>query len=358
MDGYPSIRIPALLSTQRGMLLALAEGRAAPTDQAANQIILKRSTDCGRTWGPLQVVAREGKNSLNNPCVVQEASSGRILVMIQSYPAGGKEFNGKLQPGVAGSAIVRNYLITSDDDGATWTSPRDVTVTTKAADAITVASGPGVGIQLRHGAHRDRLIMPFNQRVGRFWDDRTVYSDDGGVSWKLGELVPEARATNSKGQVTSLLNEVQMVELQEGAVRLNSRQADGQPFRKTAVSRDGGQTWSQAEQALQLADPACMGSILRYSFAANATKSVILYSGPNSTKRENGTVYVSHDEGQTWPIKRVLCEGCFAYSCLTRLKDGSIGILYESGKKNPYETVTFARFSLDWLENQYAATRF
>src|SRR6516162_2480792 len=117
-NGYPSIRIPSLLATRRGTLLAFAEGRAAEADQAANQMILKRSTDNGRTWGPLQVIARDGKNSLNNPCAVQDESSGQILMMIQSYPAGGKEFNGRLKPGTYGTIIEKNYLITSDDDGA------------------------------------------------------------------------------------------------------------------------------------------------------------------------------------------------------------------------------------------------
>lgn len=270
--------------------------------------------------------------------------------MIQSYPAGGKEFNGKLKPGLEGPLIVKTYLVSSDDDGAKWMSPRDVTAATKAADAVTVASGPGIGIQLQRGPRQGRLIMPFNQRAGPFWDVRAVYSDDRGATWKLGDLVPDARTTNAKGHVTSMLNEVQMVELQDGSVRLNSRQADGRPFRKTATSRDGGQTWSKAEQVPQLADPACMGSILRYSFAAASTKSCILYSGPNSTKRENGTICRSYDGGETWPVKKVLCEGCFAYSCLTRLKDGSVGMLSETGKKNPYETVTFTRFSMDWLD--------
>ena len=283
-DGYPAIRIPALLTTQRGTLLAFAEGRAGDrSDQAANHIVLKRSSDGGRTWGPLQVVVRDGKNSLNNPCVVQEQASGRILLMFQCYPASGKEFGGKLKPGVTGSPIVKNYLVFSDDDGNSWTPPKDVTATTKAADAITVASGPGIGIQLAHGPHRGRLIMPFNQRVGRFWDVRAVYSDDRGASWQLGRLAPDARAVDANGRATSMLNEVQMVELADGTVRLNSRRADGQSFRKTATSADGGQTWSTVEQVRQLADPACMGSILRYSFADGTTKSIILYSGPNST---------------------------------------------------------------------------
>ncbi len=233
----------------------------------------------------------------------------------------------------------------------TWTSPKDVTAATKAADAITVASGPGIGIQLRHGPHQGRLIMPFNQR-GAFWDVRAVSSDDCGASWKLGDLVPDARSRDAKGRVTSMLNEVQMVELQDGSVQLNSRQADGRPFRKTATSRDGGQTWSKLEQAEALPDPACMGSILRYCFASDTTRSRILYSGPNGPNRSSGTVRLSYDEGRTWPVQKVLGNGPFAYSCLTRLKDGSVGILYETGKKNPYETLTFTRFSMDWLEGR------
>jgi sialidase-1 len=349
-NGYPSIRIPSLLATRRGTLLAFAEGRAAEADQAANQMILKRSTDNGRTWGPLQVIARDGKNSLNNPCAVQDESSGQILMMIQSYPAGGKEFNGRLKPGTYGTIIEKNYLITSDDDGAKWSTMKDITTTTKAADAITIAGGPGIGIQLTRGPNRGRLIMPFNQRVGPFWDVRTVFSDDHGATWGLGDLVPEARAVNAKGRTTSMVNEVQMVELEDGAVRMNSRRADDKPFRKTAVSRDGGQTWSKVEQEEHLPDPTCMGSILRYSFAASGDKSRIIYSGPHGPGRKNGTIRVSYDDGRTWPVSKVLYPGPFAYSCLTRLNDGSIGILYETGKKGAYETLTFSRFSLDWVE--------
>jgi sialidase-1 len=348
--GYPSIRIPSLLATRSGTLLAFAEGRAAEADQAANQIILKRSTDNGRTWGSLQVIARDGKNSLNNPCAIQDESRGRILLMVQSYPAGGKEFNGRLKPGTKGADVELSYILTSDDDGATWSAMKDITATTKAADAITVASGPGIGIQLTRGPNRGRLIMPFNQRVGPFWDVRAVFSDDHGDTWQLGNVVPGARTVNAKGRTTSMVNEVQMVELDDGSMRMNSRRSDDKPFRKTAVSRDGGQTWSKVEQVEQLADPACMGSTLRYDFATGGSKGHIIYSGPRGPGRTNGAIHVSYDDGRTWPVSKLLCPGPFAYSCLARLNDGSIGILYETGKKRPYETLTFSRLSVDWLE--------
>ncbi len=350
-NGYPSIRIPSLLATRRGTLLAFAEGRAAETDQAANQVILKRSTDNGRTWGPLRVIARDGKNSLNNPCAVEDLPSGRILLMVQSYPEGRKEFNGHLKPGIKGPDIERNYQLTSDDDGATWTGLKDITETTKAADAITIASGPGVGIQLERGHHRGRLIMPFNQRVGPFWDVRADFSDDHGATWRLGDVVPGARGVNAKGRATSVVNEVQMVELEDGSVRMNSRRADDKPYRKTAISHDGGQSWSKVEQVEELPDPACMGSILRYGFASGGEKGRIIYSGPEGPGRMNGILRVSYDDGQTWPKSSLTFSASpFAYSCLARLHDRSIGILYETGKKRAYETISFSRFTLEWLE--------
>ena len=151
-DGFKSIRIPSVVVTKKGTVLAIAEGRAQHADQANNKLILKRSTDGGRTWGPLQLIADDGANCLNNPCAVVEQETGRVIVMYQSYPAGLSERDGKIQPGLDGPAIVRNYVVHSDDDGVTWSKPEDVTRTTKTPERVTiVASGPGIGIQLRQG---------------------------------------------------------------------------------------------------------------------------------------------------------------------------------------------------------------
>src|SRR6186713_2515418 len=85
-DGFPSIRIPSVIVTKAGTLLAFAEGRAFPRDHAKNKIVLKRSTDGGKTWGKLAVIADAGEISLNNPCAVIERTAGRILLVFQSFP--------------------------------------------------------------------------------------------------------------------------------------------------------------------------------------------------------------------------------------------------------------------------------
>lgn len=346
-DGFASIRIPAVVVSNKGTVLAFAEGRAADADQAKNKIILKRSTDGGKTWSKIAIIAEDGDKALNNPCAVVERGSGLVLLLYQSYPAGVGERSGAIQPGYEGEKVVRNWLITSADDGQTWSKPRDITKETKREQRVTtVASGPGIGIQLRHGKHAGRLLFPFNEGPFGQWNIYAVYSDDKGKTWRMGEVAPGGLTDDGKGKKTSTVNEAQFVELKDGSIRFNVRRWAGKPVRKTCVSEDGGVTWSNVEDAPDLVDPSCMASIVRYSDPADGAKSRILFSGPQSTKRDNGTIYLSYDEGKTWPVKRVLCPDAFAYSCLTALPDGGIGCLYEA---DGTRKIVYARFTLDWL---------
>src|SRR5205823_4257788 len=132
----------------------------------------------------------------------------------------------------------------------------------------------------------------------------------------------------------------------DGSVRINARQMAGKPLRKTSVSKDGGVTWSAVDDVADLKDPRCMAAIFRYSDPADGAKSRILFSGPQSTKRDTGTIALSYDEGETWPVQRVLWPGSFAYSVLTALPDGAIGCLFEADGTS---RIVFARFTLDWL---------
>lgn len=346
-DGFASIRIPAVVASRQNTLLAFAEGRAANADQARNKLILKRSTDGGKSWGKVAIVADDGDRSLNNPCVVVERRSGRVILMYQSYPAGTAERSARIQPGLEGEHVVRNLVISSDDDGLTWSPPRDVTRQTKRPEVVTtLATGPGLGIQLQHGPHAGRLLFPLNEGPFGLWNIYAVYSDDGGASWKLGGNAPNALVDTPQGKPSSQVNEAQFVELNDGSIRFNVRRWAGRAVRKTCVSRDGGLSWSKVEDVPELLDPSCMASVYRYPDTADRVNGLLLFSGPQSTKRENGTVFLSRDDGATWPVKRVLCEGSFGYSCLTALADGTVGCLYEAeGAKR----IVFARFTLDWL---------
>lgn len=348
MDGFASIRIPSIIVTEKGTILAFAEGRAADADQAKNKIVLKRGSDGGKTWSPIAVIAVDGDRALNNPCAVVHRQSGRVLLMYQSYPAGVGERSGKIQPGYEGDQIVRNLIITSDDDGVNWSPPRDVTRETKREEVVTtIAGGPGIGIQLQHGPHAGRILIPFNEGPFGVWNIYAVFSDDQGQTWQMGNVAPGGLIETGPGKTTSTVNEAQFVELSDGSIRFNVRRWAGKPVRKTSVSTDGGVTWSPIEDAPELQDPSCMASVFRVPSSADA-KSRILFSGPQSTKRENGTVFVSYDDGRSWPVKRVLCPGSFAYSCLTALRDGTIGCLYEVDNTH---RIVFTRFTLDWLED-------
>jgi sialidase-1 len=347
-DGYVSIRIPSVVVTRAGTVLAFAEGRQKPQDQAENDIVLRRSTDAGATWGPLQVVAADGAHSLNNPTAVVEQQSGRVFLMYQRIPAHLTEHSKETDTGFDGPNIYRNLLVWSDDDGVSWTEPLDVTRSTKRpTGATTVASGPGIGIQLTRGPHAGRLLIPFNEGPFWKWQNFAVISDDRGATWRCGENVPGALIDVPPHGDRSQINEVQFVELDDGSVRLNSRPFAGARVRKSAVSRDGGHSWSAVEDVPDLPCPSCMASVIRYSHDDADGRGRLLFSGPLGTTRANGTISLSTDDGATWPVQKSLWPGSFAYSVLTRLPDGTVGCLFEA---DAYARIVFARFPIEWLE--------
>lgn len=346
-EGYASIRIPSVLVTKSGAVLAFAEGRQRPTDQAENDIIMKRSTDGGRAWSALRVLHDDGAHSLNNPTAVQERESGRIFLWYQRIPAHLKEHSKETATGLEGPDIYRNFVLTSDDDGVTWSAPLDVTATTKRPErATTIASGPGIGIQLTRGPRKGRLLIPFNEGPYGVWQNYAVFSDDAGKTWRCGADVPGAMVPNGKGGERSQINEVQFAELSDGSVRLDTRQFAGAKVRRTAVSRDGGETWSSVAELPELTDPSCMAGVLRYSFDDAGGKGRLLHTGPDSAKRERGTVWLSTDDGATWPVKRLLWPGAFAYSVPARLADGTVGVLFEADN---YKRIVLARFPIEWV---------
>jgi len=340
-------RIPSVVVSKKGTVLAFAERRVGLHDHAQNDIVLKRSLDGGRTWGPEIVVHQDGRNVLVNPCAVA-LDSGRVLLMYQWFKQGYHARRGPhmrlLNPGLKGDTVSHTLVVTSDSDGVTWEGPRDVTVGTKRARMNSTATGPGIGTILQRGEHKGRIIMPTNEGwwEGRKWFFRiyACYSDDGGETWDYGDAVPPG----DKGYG----NECQIVELSDGTLLFNSRSFAGNHLRKISRSRDGGKTWSPLIDDETLIEPECMGSILRYSWPEGG-RSRILFANPASQQgRRRGTVRVSYDEGETWLLSKVIEVGPYAYSCLTRLPDGRIGVLYEA---EDYREIKFAQFFIDWLEN-------
>lgn len=336
-SAHPSIRIPALLVTAKGTLIAVAEGRDAPTDQASNDLLVRISTNNGKTWGKSEIALELGKDCINNPCLVQEAKSGRIFLFFQVFPAGTKEFGG-IEPGPKGPTKIG--YITSDSEGRSWSKPTWVTEALKPNEATTTASGPGIGIQLTKGAKAGRLIIPFNSQgpKGSFvnW---VAYSDDAGKTWKRGANVP---------QTGMQLNEVQVSETADGGVYLNSRQWRGTGGRKASWSKDGGETWSPAIEDKSLPEPVCQGSLIAF---VETGRHVTLFLNPEGETpgkgRANGTLRLSLDGGKTWKASRLLVPGKFAYSSMARMKDGRIGVLYEP---NSHSEIKFLTVDLPWLE--------
>lgn len=341
-EGYPAYRIPSLLVTRTGAVLAFAEGRAALSDHARNDIVLRRSTDGGATFGALQVIADEGLDALNNPCAVELREgprAGRILLQYQRYPSGCHE--SCVQPGWTGPNICRSYIVHSDDDGVTWSAPREVTTEVKAPTVMdSIASGPGVGLQKRRAPHAGRVVFPFNHgEPGSVWRVYAVFSDDGGDTWTRGQVADDSEAPGHG-------NEVQMVELVDGALLLNARSMGGAHRRKVARSFDGGATWTPLADS-PLVEPECMAALVRFSDPLDLEPSRVVYTGPDSPSgRERGTVRISADEGVTWPVARLLVPGSFAYSAAARLADGRLGVLVE---RDGYARITLLRAGLAWL---------
>jgi sialidase-1 len=318
-DGYHTFRIPALLRTRRNSLLAFCEGRRnAGGDSGDIDLVMKRSRDEGRTWSALSVISDMGGDTIGNPCPVEDRRSGRILLPLTYNPGNVTE-----RQIVDRTVDVRRsvFLTFSDDDGATWADPRDISESVRRPDWTWYATGPGVGIQTRRG----RLLIPCDHITEgtKQFHSHVIFSDDGGRTWNIG------------GVAGAGTNECQVVELRDGTLLLNMRSYHKNNLRAIARSRDGGVTWSDLEWDAALIEPVCQASLL-------AVGNDLYFSNPASTRREKLTVKMSRDGGRTWPESRELHAGPAAYSCLAPLRGGGIGCLYECGEKHAYEQIAFA----------------
>lgn len=335
-EGYHTFRIPALAVTINGTLLAFAEGRKAGRGDAGEiDLVLKRSFDNGLTWQPLQLVVTEPAMTCGNPCPVVDRDTGTIWLPFCKNLADGDE-----DQITAGKAPRTVWLTHSTDDGATWTEPQEITASVKDPSWTWYATGPTHGIQLQSG----RLLIPCDHIVGKDFDRKrdpyhshVIYSDDHGTTWHTGGIVPDGT------------NECAVVELADGDVYINCRNYVGEKRRRVAWSHDQGNTFVDFRWDETLVEPICQASLVRLSDKQTGDRNRVLFANPASTSRERMTIRLSDDECRSWSSGKVLHAGPAAYSDLAVAADGTICCLYERGDEHPYETLTLARFDLDWL---------
>jgi sialidase-1 len=358
-DGYHTFRIPSVILTAKGTLLAFAEARRAGRGDAGDiDLVIKRSADGGATWSAMKVIGDNGAGTFGNPCPVVDRERGTIwLLTTQNL---GEDKESQILDGTSkGGRTV--WVMHSTDDGVTWSEPKDISASVKKADWTWYATGPGIGIQTRGG----RLVIPANHALAgtKVHQSHLFYSDDRGKTWTLG------------GSAADHTNESQVVELADGRLMLNMRNHPPQKpenTRMVAISTDGGRTLGETATDRTLVEPPAQASLVRYSLAASGAgkgraesagkgskrdsekpsgRNRLLFANPAAPKRERMTVRLSYDEGATWPASRVIYEGPSAYSCLVVLRDRTIGLLYERGAEAPYDRITFTRFTLGWLTN-------
>ena len=365
-DGYTLYRIPGIVTTKRGTVLAYCEARKSDKgDWGTIDILLRRSTNGGVAWSPpvkiadvpgpksknpvalAQKLATPGEVTYNNPVAIPSATGGVHFLFCLEY--------------------ARCFSMNSDDDGVTWSQPEEITGTFDKFrpdyDWKVLATGPGHGIQLRHG----RLVVPVWLSLGtgghahRPSVTSVIYSDDLGRTWSRGDV-----AGPNEGD-WSIPNETCAVQLADGRVLLNMRSESKANRRLLTTGRDGATGWSRPQFHEQLLEPICMASMVRLSGPGSTNKNRLLFSNPHNLDRADGkaapgkgrdrknvSVKLSYDEAATWPVSKTVEPGFSGYSDLAVAKDGTILLFYERGStdgKDIYKSgsLTVARFNLEWL---------
>ncbi|MFE1239075.1 exo-alpha-sialidase [Streptomyces tendae] len=346
--GYACFRIPAVVRTTEGTLLAFAEGRVLGCGDAGDiDVVLKRSTDGGLTWGPLQVVNDGGGDTHGNPAPVVDRATGRVL-LLETYNAG------RTDGGNCAVPCARTpHLQHSDDDGRTWSAPRDLGPEILPPDWNSwYATGPVHGVQLTGGAHPGRLVVGVNAET---WDNTRVsanhaalvVSDDGGEHWRTGAT--DTWPVAADGTFRQKPSELTLTARADGALLVSGREENGTDLghRTQALSRDGGDTFAAPFRALpDLYAPQVQGAVLRLG------DRTLLSAPADPDRRRTMTVRSSWDGGATWDsVDRgtVVTRDWSGYSDLVAVDDATVGLLYEGGASDARDEIRFARFTEDWL---------
>ena len=318
--GYHTYRIPALVVTKEGTVLAFCEARKnSRHDDGEIDLMLRRSPDGGLTWSDRQIIADDNDHTMGNPVRSSYESDDTIWLPY-------------------GRDNQRVFVINSKDDGRRWSVPVEITNEVKDLDWPWIGTGPGHGIQLQNG----RLVIPSWTGKGPHVSYQTIersliiYSDDGGMNWHQSAPFGEDES-----------NECEAVELVDGSLYMNMRSQPERHQRSFSMSQDGGQSWSKLEYDAALPEPSCQASVVRFSTTAQSDKNRVLCAGPaDPEERACLTVRISYDECRTWPVSKILYPGAAAYSDLTVTDDGQVLCLYEA---DDYARLVLARFDIEWL---------
>ncbi|MFD5320925.1 exo-alpha-sialidase [Streptomyces sp. NPDC127098] len=347
--GYACFRIPAIVRTNAGTLLAFAEGRTNDcTDGGDIDIVVKRSTDGGRTWSPYQVIDEGDGDTHGNPAPVVDTRTGRILLPSTR------------NPGVPGGGDCQApcqripYLSYSDDDGLTWSEPRSLAEELRPDDWNSwYATGPVHGVQLTRGEHAGRLVFTVNAESyadGRITHGHAAlaYSDDGGDSWTLGAVDSYPVAVD--GTWRQRPSEATLAELPDGTLYINGREQGGTDLghRTHAWSRDGGETLTAPYRAVpDLYAPQVQGSVLPFD-----DERLLLAVPSDPDRRRRMMVRSSWDGGRTWESVEqgaLVTTDWSGYSDMVRIDGATVGLMYEAGPVDARDEIRFARFGADFL---------
>ncbi|MFA6126802.1 MAG: exo-alpha-sialidase [Bacteroidales bacterium] len=333
--GSMNYRIPAIVKAMDGSLVTATDKRwTGPVDLPNDiDVVIRRSIDRGMTWSdPLTIAGNHTTIGYGDPVLMVNRKNGEIICIFASD---------KGWTASTAAAPLRINQARSTDNGITWSTSQDITSQIYGAesnDPVTrnwqgafVASGAAT--QLRSG--RLMAVIAARQTDGFDISNFVIYSDDGALTWKVS-----TNRAFAKG------DEAKVVELDNGEVLMSIRQKGSRWFN---ISRDQGMTWGTPFKQGDIIDPFCNGDLIRLSALSDGDgKNRLLHSIPYAASRKNISVLLSYDEGVTWPVRKTIYSGPSAYSSLTVLEDGTIGMYYEAGEYETYQ-MYFVRFSLEWL---------
>ena len=327
-----------MITAKDGSIVAVTDKRKYNQGDLPEDIdiVCRRSTDGGHTWSePYTIAQGTGYNHGFGDCVLAWTNDDNGL--IAGFVGGVGLWNS------TPSNPIRSYIARSYDNGQTWTEPEDITDFIFGSNCVVPehrtwrASFFGSGNGLITSTGRIMFVAAIRETTAQSLSNYAVYSDDNGITWHVS------------GRASVSGDEAKVTELVDGRILMSIRHNGKRWYN---ISNDGGETWQSSTSTWNdITAPACNGDMIRYtSVNQGFNKNRLLHSVPFGSSRTDVSVYISYDEGETWPVRKCIVPYSSAYSSLCVLPDGTIGLYVEEEYpgNSGYSTV-FYNFSLEWL---------